>query len=59
MSKPKKVGWAGASQKARSTVRVLSRVRVSRRERFLIWSPVSTLVPTLRSDGGRVNTDGD
>ena len=26
---------------------------------LLIWSPVSTLVPTLRSDGGRVNTDGD
>ena len=33
MSKPRKVGWAGASQKARSTVRVFSRARVSGRER--------------------------
>ena len=39
MSKPKKVGWAGASQKARSTVRVFSRVRVSRRERFVDLVP--------------------
>ena len=39
MSKPKKVGWAGASQKARSTVRVFSRARVSGRERSFKQAP--------------------